>query len=110
MDQRYPGFHPLRGLERRTRLGCRVFLQRRDEDPHLLPYKRWVAIVWELDPTVIAIAPLAVNIDAFEASDSNGTAIVVVSWHNNLGQLTQRFATDVNDVAATWSAPVIIST
>ncbi|KAJ6497389.1 hypothetical protein C8R45DRAFT_1129072 [Mycena sanguinolenta] len=65
---------------------------------------------WGVDPTVIAVAPLGVNIDAFEASDTDGTAIVVVSWQNNLGQLTQRWATDVSDVSATWSAPIIIST
>ncbi|KAF7350857.1 hypothetical protein MSAN_01647800 [Mycena sanguinolenta] len=65
---------------------------------------------WAVDPTVIAVAPLGVNIHAFEASDSTGSAIVVVSWEDNLGQLTQRYTTDVNNVAPTWSTPVTIST
>ncbi|KAF8147001.1 hypothetical protein K438DRAFT_1780323 [Mycena galopus ATCC 62051] len=65
---------------------------------------------WVIDPTAIAIAPLGVNINAFTASDSTGTAIVFVSWENALGQLTESWTADVNDLAASWSAPVVIST
>ncbi|KAJ6497351.1 hypothetical protein C8R45DRAFT_926080 [Mycena sanguinolenta] len=86
----------------------RVFYQTTDRSIHVMMCCQTPE--WAVDPTVIAVAPLGVNIDAFEASDTNGTAIVVVSWQNNLGQLTQRWATDVNDVSATWSAPIIIST
>ncbi|KAF8161827.1 hypothetical protein K438DRAFT_2070798 [Mycena galopus ATCC 62051] len=65
---------------------------------------------WGVDPTIIATAPLGVDIQAFQASDTTGTAIVFVSWQNALGQLTERWTADVIDVAPSWSAPVIIST
>ncbi|KAF8161821.1 hypothetical protein K438DRAFT_1776333 [Mycena galopus ATCC 62051] len=65
---------------------------------------------WAIDPTTIAIAPLGMNINAFTASDSTGTAIVFISWENALGQLTESWTADVNDLAASWSAPMVIST
>ncbi|KAJ7060025.1 hypothetical protein C8F01DRAFT_207819 [Mycena amicta] len=65
---------------------------------------------WAVDPTVIAVAPLGVRISAFYDSDTAGTGIILVSWQNAVGQLTERWTTNVTAVAATWSTPVVIST
>ncbi|KAF7356043.1 hypothetical protein MVEN_00934100 [Mycena venus] len=67
-------------------------------------------IAWDVDPTIIANAPLGAVIEAFQASDSTGTAIVLVSWQNALGQLTERWTADINDIAASWSPPIVVST
>ncbi|KAJ7189765.1 hypothetical protein GGX14DRAFT_484461 [Mycena pura] len=65
---------------------------------------------WVVDPTILAVAPLGVRISAFYASDTAGTAIVLVSWQNALGQLTERWTTNVTAAAGVWSTPVVIST
>ncbi|KAJ7060088.1 hypothetical protein C8F01DRAFT_1254203 [Mycena amicta] len=65
---------------------------------------------WSIDPTVLAVAPLGVRISAFYESDTATTGVVLVSWQNALGQLTERWTANVTAVAATWSAPVVIST
>ncbi|KAF8161807.1 hypothetical protein K438DRAFT_1776323 [Mycena galopus ATCC 62051] len=50
------------------------------------------------------------NVAPSSAIASVAYAIVFISWENALGQLTESWTADVNDLAASWSAPMVIST